>query len=59
MATKKVAKDAEKVSETPATAKKTATKKTRKVTFNKVNYPRLVAFNLHKRKNMKVKRVNP
>ena len=34
-------------------------KKTRKVTFNKVNYPRLVAFNLHKRKNMKVKRVNP
>lgn len=32
MATKKVAKDAEKVSETPATAKKTATKKTNKST---------------------------
>lgn len=32
MATKKVAKDAEKVSETPATAKKTATKKTKKST---------------------------
>ena len=29
-------------------------KKTRAVTFNKVDYPRLVAFNLFKRKNMKV-----
>lgn len=41
MATKKVAKDAEKVSETPATAKKTATKKTNKATeVEKVEEPK-------------------
>ena len=34
-------------------------KKTRTVTFEKVNYPRLVAFNIHYRKNLKVKLVKP
>ena len=34
-------------------------KKTRTVTFNKVDYPRLIAFNLYNRNNLKVKLVQP